>query len=97
MSWINKLEKRWGVTGKQVILILVVFALTGTTVMLLKTPVINLFTGGEKSTLFSILYYILIFPVYILILVGYGYLLGMGEFFKSFAKESLSRFKRKKS
>ncbi|MFK7757261.1 MAG: DUF6787 family protein [Flavobacteriales bacterium] len=97
MGWFEKLKKRWNVTGKQVILILLVFALTGTTIALLKNPVIHFFTGGgEKSTLFSIIYFILFFPVYILFLMAYGYLFGMGEFFKAFAKKSLGRFRRKK-
>lgn len=96
MAWIENLKVRWGVTGKQVILILVVFALTGTTIAFLKKPVVEFFTGGEKSILFSVIYFILIFPVYILFLLAYGYLFGMYDFFKGFAKKSLARFKKKK-
>ena len=96
MAWFEKLQQRWGVTGKQVILILIVFALTGSTIAFLKKPVVEFFTGGEKSVLFSVIYFILIFPVYILFLMAYGYLFGMSEFFKKFARKSLSRFNRKK-
>ncbi|MFB0961602.1 MAG: diacylglyceryl transferase [Flavobacteriales bacterium] len=96
MGWFEKLQNRWGVTGKQVILILLVFALTGSTIAFLKKPVVAFFTGGEKSVLFSVIYFILIFPIYILFLMAYGYLFGMSEFFKKFAKKSVSRFRKKR-
>ncbi|HCY46914.1 MAG TPA: prolipoprotein diacylglyceryl transferase [Flavobacteriales bacterium] len=96
MGWFEKLQNRWGVTGKQVILILIVFALTGSTIAFLKKPVVAFFTGGEKSVLFSVIYFILIFPVYILFLMAYGYLFGMYDFFKGFAKKSVSRFRKKR-
>lgn len=95
ISWFEKLKNRWKVTGKQVILILLVFALTGSTIAFLKKPVVTFFTGGEKSVLFSVIYFILIFPVYILFLLAYGYLFGMYDFFKEFAKKSISRFRKK--
>jgi hypothetical protein len=56
MGWFEKLQNRWGVTGKQVILILIVFALTGSTIAFLKKPVVAFFTGGEKSVLFSVFF-----------------------------------------
>ena len=96
MGWFEKLKNRWRVTGKQLILILLVFALTGSTIAFLKKPVVAFFTGGEKSVLFSVIYFILIFPIYILFLMAYGYLFGMSEFFKKFAKKSVSRFRKKR-
>lgn len=97
-GWIEKLQSRWHVKSAfQVIIILVVFACTGFTVMFIK-PVITgwLFEDG-KNTLFSILYWILIFPVYNLFLLCYGFIFGQFKFFWEFEKRFFSRFVRKKS
>jgi hypothetical protein len=98
VSWIDKLKARWNVTsGFQVIIILTVFAATGFTVMFIKAPITNWITGGESSTLFSISYWILILPVYNLILLVYGFLFGQFRFFWEFEKRFFSRiFGRKK-
>lgn len=97
MGWFDRLKHKWGVSAKQLVLILVVFALTGSTIAILKKPVVEFFAGEEKSLLFSIIYFILIFPIYILFLVIYGYIFGMYDFFKAFAKKSISRFRRNKN
>jgi len=75
LSWFHKLQEKWGVSAKQLIIILIVFACTGTTIAFLKKPVVNFFTGGEKSLLFSVIYFILIFPIYIIFLMFYGWVL----------------------
>jgi hypothetical protein len=91
-GWMDKLAKRWGVSPARVILILVVFACTGFTVMFLKRPVVALFTGdGEQPLLFSVLYYILILPVYNAILLFYGILFGQFRFFWEFEKRFFKR------
>lgn len=99
VGWVGKLQKRWGVSARQVFIILLVFACTGFTVMFLKKPIVGFFTeGGEKSLLFSIIYYILILPVYNLILLVYGFIFGQFEFFWNFEKRMVSRmFGRKKN
>ena len=94
--WVLKLQERWGVSAGQVLVILLVFACTGFTVMFLKKPVVNLFTGGEQSLLFSIIYYILILPVYNLILLGYGFIFGQFQFFWEFEKRFFRRMLRRK-
>lgn len=91
-GWVGKLQKRWGVSASQVFIILIVFACTGTTVMLLKKPIVAFFVGdGEKSILFSIIYYILILPVYNIILLIYGFIFGQFKFFWNFEKRMLKR------
>ncbi len=91
-SWLQRLRARWGVTTTQVFLILLVFACTGFTVMWLKRPVVAFFTGdGEQPLLFSVLYYILILPVYNAILLIYGTLFGQFRFFWEFEKRFLAR------
>lgn len=90
--WIRKLRLRWNVTTKQVFIILLVFALTGTTVLLLKKPLLRaLFNGQEPSLLFTLLYYIFILPVYNLLLLFYGFVFGQFQFFWDFEKRFFRR------
>ncbi len=73
-------------------MILIVFACTGTTVMLLKRPVVAFFAGdGEQPLLFSILYYLLILPIYNVILLIYGFIFGQFSFFWEFEKRFIRR------
>ena len=96
-GWFKRLGERWNVGPVQVVLILLVFTCTGFTVMFLKRPIVALFTEqGEQPLLFSILYYILIFPVYNLILLIYGALFGQFRFFWAFEKRFFKRLFSKK-
>lgn len=91
-SWMGRLAQRWNVTTGRVLVILLVFACTGTTVLFLKRPIVALFVGeGEQPLLFSILYYIFILPVYNAILLVYGFLFGQFTFFWEFEKRSFRR------
>ncbi|MEQ8470580.1 MAG: prolipoprotein diacylglyceryl transferase [Marinoscillum sp.] len=98
MSWIDKLQERWNLkNGLQVMLVLVVFACTGFTVMFLKKPVQDFFLDdGERTLWFSIGYWILIFPVYNVILLCYGLVFGQFQFFWQFEKRMISRMTGKK-
>ena len=92
------LKERWKLNSMtDVWIVLLVFALTGTTVVFLKKPVVHFFTGGdEASTVFTVAYYILILPVYNVILLVYGALFGKFSFFWEFEKKTFRRmFKRK--
>ncbi len=93
MSWIDKLQSRWNLkNGWQVIIVLVVFACTGFSVMFLKAPVKDLFLeDGEPTLWFNILYWILIFPVYNVILLFYGFVFGQFSFFWQFEKRMWNR------
>lgn len=96
--WLDKLEKKWNVTTWQAIIILIVFACTGTTVLFLKEPVLSLIGPEEdRSTWFTVLYYILIFPIYNVILLIYGFLFGQFSFFWEFEKKTFRRMFRRKS
>lgn len=97
--WINKLQDRWGLPNTfQVIIVLVVFACTGTTVLLLKRPLFNwLFPDGVRPLWASITYYVLILPVYNVFLLIYGALFGQFRFFWEFEKRFFSRLFRKRS
>jgi len=94
----EKLKERWNLkSGTHVFIVLLVFACTGFTVMFLKEPILSLFaTKEERNWIFTTIYYILIFPVYFLILLFYGFIFGQSKFFLAFVKKTMSRFKRKK-
>jgi len=80
------------------LVILLVFALTGTTILFLKKPVVAFFVGdGEKSILFTVLYLIFILPVYNLFLLIYGFLLGQFAFFWDYEKKFFRRILGRKS
>lgn len=91
-GWRERLAVRWGVSPQRVLIILLVFACTGFTVLFLKRPLTTWVVGeGEKPLWFSILYYILILPFYNLLLLGYGALFGQFRFFWAFEKRFLKR------
>jgi hypothetical protein len=93
MSWLQKLKSRWKVDSiYQVIIILVVFACTGFTVLFIKRPLFNYWFGDGPMPLWaSVVYYILILPVYNLLLLSYGFILGQFRFFWEFEKRFINR------
>lgn len=99
MSWLNKLKDRWQLQNlTQVIIVLIVFACTGFTVLFLKRPVVAFFTSGEETNIwFSVIYYILILPIYNIILLFYGFIFGQFSFFWAFEKRMWSRMTGRKN
>jgi len=101
MSWIQKLQERWKVRNAfQVVIILLVFACTGFTVLFLKRPLFAYwFDNSPMPVWASVVYYILILPVYNVFLLFYGGLLGQFQFFwdfeKRFFKRIFTNFKKK--
>ncbi len=100
MSWLNFLKKRWGVRSYfDVIVILLVFACTGFTIMYLKR-LIGSWVGIDQNTatwlkwLFSL---IVILPLYQVVLLIYGWIFGRFEFFWNFEKKMFNRIFSKKS
>ncbi|SDB39399.1 hypothetical protein SAMN03097699_1086 [Flavobacteriaceae bacterium MAR_2010_188] len=90
------LESRWKVDQKwELIRIFIVFALTGSSSMLVGRPIISLI-GITKENLNIILYYILFIFVslvfYQIILVFLGWAFGQFQFFWEFEKKMLRRF-----
>lgn len=92
-NWIDKLKMRWNLnTGWQVIVILIVFACTGTTVLVIKKPLFDYwFPTGEIPSWANITYYVLILPVYNIMLLAYGFVFGQFRFFWEFEKRFFSR------
>lgn len=93
----NKLKKRWNISSNwQLTIILIVFAITGSTSAYLSKPFTNLL-GIQKESMTVWLYWpirlIVIFPIYQVILVLIGALFGQFKFFWDFEKKMLSRMK----
>jgi ferrochelatase len=95
---INKLKARWGIESNiQVIIILLVFSLTGSAAVYVK-KIIFTFLGINADTSLWIkvpMYAITIIPAYQLLLLVIGFLFGQFRFFYQFQQKSFSRFKRK--
>jgi hypothetical protein len=94
MSWLNSLKERWKLGSLfQVVIVLVVFACTGFSVLFLKRPLFNyLFEDGVIPIWASVVYYILILPIYNVFLLFYGFIFGQFQFFWNFEKRFFARF-----
>ena len=93
----KKLKERWGVTSnKQIVIIFVVFAITGFSSLQLAKPFLSLIgipDTFEPHWLYRMLRLLLIFPIYQIILVFVGYIFGQFSFFWEFEKKMLVRLK----
>lgn len=89
----EKLKQRWGITSNfQFVVIFIVFAATGSTSAYLSKPVLE-WIGITKDSISLCLYYplyiILIFPIYQVLLLSFGFLAGQFKFFWWFEKKML--------
>lgn len=86
-------KERWNIKSNwQVFVILVVFAVTGSTAAYLSKPVLELFgivKGDVSNWIYYPLYIILIFPIYQVLLVSFGFIFGQFAFFWAFEKKML--------
>ncbi len=92
-SWITRLRAKWNLKNtSQVVVVLIVFACTGFTVLFIKKPILTLLAGDEGNTkLASVLYYIFILPIYNVLLLFFGFVFGQFQFFWEFEKRSFRR------
>lgn len=97
----QKLKEHWGIDNNfQIVIIFIVFAVTGSTSVYVAKPFLNLigltrdafpdgiWWGGLVYTLLRIL---IIFPIYQVLLVIFGWLFGQFKFFWNFEKKMLGR------
>ena len=91
--WTERLRERWDLKSAwQVVIVLLVFACTGFTVLFIKKPILQFFAGeAGNSTQASVIYYILILPLYNALLLFYGFIFGQFPFFWAFEKRFFSR------
>lgn len=103
-GFFNRLQNKWKLESLfQVAMVLLVFACTGTTILLIKGPVLDFFgieRDGDKIFLNTFLYLILILPLYQVFLLIYGFLFGQFRFFwekeKQLGQKILKIFGKKK-
>ena len=92
--WTERLQERWGLDSIfQVVMVLVVFALTGMSVLVIKEPLFQILgidneTGGAWKTF---IYLLAVLPIYQILLLFYALLLGQFRFFWEYEKKSMKR------
>jgi hypothetical protein len=102
-SFIQRLKKRWGITSTfQVIILLVVFAITGFSTLYIEEEIIRLLGIPEQKNwwLAVIIFIFITMPVYNILLLVYGFIFGQFRFFWNFEKRFFGRmifWRRKKS
>ncbi len=97
----KRLRKHWNIQSNwQLFVILLVFSLTGSSSAYLAEPALT-YIGLERDDFsegfwfgglgYYLLYFVFIFPIYLLLLAGFGWLFGMFSFFWKFEKKMLKR------
>lgn len=96
----KKLKERWGIEHNwQIVIILIVFAVTGSTASYIGKPILsflNITTENFSSFGYWAIRILLLFVVYQFLLVFFGWVFGQHKFFWNFEKKMLRRigFKR---
>ena len=91
----NRLKEKWGVSSNfQIIIILLVFSITGSISVMVAKPVLKL-VGLDKEALSPWIFWpiriFIIFPIYQVLIVIIGALFGQFKFFWAFEKKMLAR------
>jgi hypothetical protein len=96
----DKLKQRWGIQSNfQLLVIFVVFAITGSASVYVAKPFL-VWIGMSKANfpevwwgdwIYWLLRILLIFPIYQVLLIVFGWLFGQFQFFWGFEKKMLSR------
>ncbi len=93
----KKLKERWNITSNfQLVIIFIVFAITGYSSLQLAKPFLALIgipETFEPHWLYRVLRIVLIFPIYQVLLVTIGLLFGQFKFFWWFEKKMLRGLK----
>ena len=93
-GFLRKLQSKWNLKSLwQVILVLVVFACTGMTVLFIKEPIFDLLgIGMEKGGFWkTVLYLLFVFPLDQAFLLVYGFIFGQFNFFWEKEKQFFQR------
>ena len=92
----NRLKKKWGITSNyQIMVILLVFSITGSIAVVITNPVLKLIGLNEylvSPWIFWPIRIFIIFPIYQVLIVVIGALFGQFKFFWTFEKKMLVRF-----
>lgn len=93
-NFLQRLQAKWKLNSLlQVVLVLIVFALTGFTILFIKKPIfdflgVSMERGGFWKT---VLYLLLVLPLYQIILLMWGFVFGQFSFFWEKEKQFLRR------
>ncbi|WP_297338233.1 DUF6787 family protein [Algoriphagus sp.] len=101
-GFLKRLQAKWKLESLfQVILVLIVFACTGFTILLIKNPVLDFFGVEKGGFINTVLYLLLVLPLYQIFLLIYGFIFGQFRFFWEKEKQIMRRiagvFSKKKS
>ncbi|MDQ3393463.1 MAG: hypothetical protein M3512_05045 [Bacteroidota bacterium] len=83
-SFLYKLKAKWGLENFfQVVMVILVFAITGTTVVFLRKSLFEIIGFNEATSVWlkSFVYILFVFPAYQGLLLFYGSLFGQFHFF----------------
>jgi hypothetical protein len=94
-GFLQRLQTKWKLESLfQVVMVLVVFACTGFTILFIKNPILNFFgieRGGGQGAINTVLYLLLVLPLYQIILLIYGFIFGQFNFFWEKEKQIFKR------
>ena len=94
LGWLARLQSKWELRSvTQVLMVLLVFSLTGSTVVFLRKILFG-WVGFDETTsmwLKSLTYIAFVMPAYQVLLLGYGALLGQFHFFWKKEKKLIQR------
>ena len=91
----EKLKKRWNIeSNMQVLVILVVFAVTGSTTVYVKKLFFDLVGITVETSLWVKIpvYIVAVLAIYNVLLLVFGFIFGQYKFFLNFEKKFFSRF-----
>ncbi|MEN2282845.1 DUF6787 family protein [Algoriphagus sp. SE2] len=91
-GFLHRLQAKWQLKSIfQVVMVLMVFACTGFTILFIKAPILDFF-GVEKGGFWNtFLYLLLVLPLYQIFLLIYGFLFGQFNFFWEKEKQLFKR------
>ncbi|NVJ86532.1 MAG: hypothetical protein HWE15_09530 [Algoriphagus sp.] len=101
-GFLKRLQTKWHLDSLfQVVIVLIVFACTGFTILFIKNPILDFFGVEKGGFINTVVYLLLVLPLYQIFLLIYGFLFGQFRFFwekeKQFLQKLASLFRRKKS
>ncbi|MBN7801958.1 hypothetical protein J0A67_13880 [Algoriphagus aestuariicola] len=99
-GFLRRLQTKWKLESLfQVVMVLVVFACTGFTILFVKNPILDFFGVEKGGFVNTLLYLLLVLPLYQIFLLIYGFIFGQFNFFwekeKQIARRIAGLFKRK--
>lgn len=91
-GFLQRLQTKWKLDSLfQVIMVLVVFACTGFTILFIKNPILDFFGVEKGGFLNTFLYLLLVLPLYQIFLLIYGFIFGQFHFFWEKEKQIFRR------